>query len=167
MRDVIKKDIKAISVSEDRWYDETSISWMRWKTTYKKGLESLSIANDHQVQEHSNNHIKCDESKRSFRKESDKKRHKCISERQKPVSEQRGAVQCATCHRCFRSHGGLSTVVDLTKQMKLSFTLPPLREVGWPCNGSKTEGRKVCVNLCVHVRVCMCVYEGDKSGGIA
>ena len=75
-RDVIRKDLKAINVSEDRWYDEASISRMRWKTTYKKGLESLSIANDHQAQEHSNNQIKCDECKRSFRRESDKKRHK-------------------------------------------------------------------------------------------
>ena len=56
--------------------------------------------------------------------------------------------------------GWLSTVVDLTKQMKLSFALP--------CNGSKTEGRKegvyvcacvcvcACVHVCVCVRVCVC-----------
>ena len=33
---------------------------------------------------------------------------KCISERQKSVSEQRGAAQCITCNRWFRSRGGLS-----------------------------------------------------------
>ena len=45
---------------------------------------------------------------RSFRRESDKKRHKCDAERSKPVWEQRGAVQCGTFQRWFLSHGGLS-----------------------------------------------------------
>ena len=36
------------------------------------------------------------------------KRHKCTAERQKPVSQQRGAVQCGTCHKWFRSKGGLA-----------------------------------------------------------
>ena len=35
-------------------------------------------------------------------------RHKCIAERQKPVREQRGAVQCERCGRWFRSRGGLA-----------------------------------------------------------
>ena len=108
-RDVIRKDLKAIGVSEDRWYDEASVSRPRWRTAYKKGLESLSTASYQQeAQEHPSNQIQCDECKRSFRRESDKKRHKCILERQKPVSEQRGAVQCTVCHRWFRSRGGLA-----------------------------------------------------------
>ena len=41
-RDIIRKDLKAIGVSEDRWYDEASVSRPRWRTAYKKGLESLS-----------------------------------------------------------------------------------------------------------------------------
>ena len=32
--------------------------------------------------------------RRLFRKESDKAMHKCSTEREKPVSEQLGAVQC-------------------------------------------------------------------------
>ena len=45
---------------------------------------------------------------RTFRRESDKKRHKCLAERQKPVSEQRGSVQCLQCKEWFRSRGGLA-----------------------------------------------------------
>ena len=44
-------------------------------------LESLSIASEHQdARDHPSNQIKCDECNRSFRRESDRKRHKCISE---------------------------------------------------------------------------------------
>ena len=39
--------------------------------------------------------VTCEECSRTFRRESDKKRHKCSSERRKPVWEQKGAVQCA------------------------------------------------------------------------
>ena len=36
----------------------------------------------------------CDECGRCFRRESDKARHKFLSERRKPVSDQAGSVQC-------------------------------------------------------------------------
>ena len=109
---------KVIGVSKDRWYDEASVSSLRWKTAYRKGLESLSIASYHQeAQEHSSNQIKCDKYKRSFRRKSDKKHHKCISERQKPVSEQHGAVQCTMGLGVMEA---LSTIVDLTKQVKFN-----------------------------------------------
>ena len=52
--------------------------------------------------------VQCDVCRRSFRRESDKARHKCKSEREKPVSEQRGSVQCQRCKRWFRSKGGLA-----------------------------------------------------------
>ena len=32
----------------------------------------------------------------------------CVIEREKPVSEQRGSVQCQRCKRWFRSKGGLA-----------------------------------------------------------
>ena len=35
-------------------------------------------------------------------------RHKCITEREKPVSEQVGAVQCQGCKQWWRSKGGLA-----------------------------------------------------------
>jgi len=52
--------------------------------------------------------VMCSECGRSFRRESDKARHKCLSGRAKPVREQAGAVQCERCERWFRSRGGLA-----------------------------------------------------------
>ena len=46
--------------------------------------------------------------RRLFRREADKARHKCSSERAKPVDEQRGSVKCDACGRWFRSRGGLA-----------------------------------------------------------
>ena len=40
---------------------------------------------------------------RSLRRLADKKRHKCVSERRKPMSEQLGAVQCQQCQKWIRS----------------------------------------------------------------
>ena len=45
--------------------------------------------------------VTCDVCSRKFRRESDKKRHKCRSEREKPVCEQRGSAQCTACSRRF------------------------------------------------------------------
>ena len=47
--------------------------------------------------------VVCEVCSRTFRRESDCKRHKCIAERRKPVSEQHGSVQCQMCRRWFRS----------------------------------------------------------------
>ena len=79
--DVVRKDLSAIGVSEEEWYDEASVSRPRWRSMYKKGLENLIMAsNNQEAQECPVNQIKCDECGRSFRRESNKKRHKCISE---------------------------------------------------------------------------------------
>ena len=47
----------------------------------------------------------CKDCNRSFR---DLKCHKCLSGRAKPISEQRGAVQCEHCQRWMKSAGGLA-----------------------------------------------------------
>ena len=47
--------------------------------------------------------VMCEVCSRSF-----KKRHKCVIEREKPVSEQRGAAQCLQCMKWFKSRGGLA-----------------------------------------------------------
>ena len=54
------------------------------------------------------NRVMCTVCHRSFRRESDKKRHKCLDERSKPISKQKGAVQCSSCLRWFASKGGFS-----------------------------------------------------------
>ena len=38
----------------------------------------------------------------------DKKRHKCLDEKSKHISKQKGAVQCSSCLRWFASKGGFS-----------------------------------------------------------
>ena len=45
---------------------------------------------------------------RNFRRPADLKRHKCLSERSKPIHEQHGSVQCEHCQRWMRSAGGLA-----------------------------------------------------------
>ena len=125
-KDVIRKDLRATKVSEEKWYDEASISRLRWQNTYKEGLKSLTANDEAEAQEYAVNQIKCDECNRTFRRESDRKHHKCISERQKPVSEQRGAVQCTTCTQWFRSCRGLSVHRCRPDQASKTFALPPI-----------------------------------------
>ena len=43
--------------------------------------------------------VTCFTCARHFARQGDLARHKCTAERQKPVSEQRGACQCPRCHR--------------------------------------------------------------------
>ena len=52
--------------------------------------------------------VECKECGRTFRRTSDKKRHKCLAERAKPVKEQRGSLQCSKCQKWFSSRGGLA-----------------------------------------------------------
>ena len=54
------------------------------------------------------NNVVCEMCSRKFRGESNKKRHKCLVEGQKPVNEQKGTVQCQVCLRWFKSKGGLA-----------------------------------------------------------
>ena len=44
----------------------------------------------------------------TFRRTSERKRHKCLTERAKPVKEQRDALQCSKCQNWFCARGGLA-----------------------------------------------------------
>ena len=46
----------------------------------------------------------------TFRRESDKKRHKCVAERQKPISEQSGVAQCQVCQSCLAAEVGWQAI---------------------------------------------------------
>ena len=52
--------------------------------------------------------VVCEVCSRTFSREGDKKRHKCLNERSKPVCAQTGAVQCQIRGRWFKSRGGLA-----------------------------------------------------------
>ena len=56
-----------------------------------------------QASEQAAREVVCEE---SLRRESDRERHKCSSERQKPVWAQHGAAQCPVRSRWFHSKGG-------------------------------------------------------------
>ena len=59
----------------------------------------------------------------SFWSHSGMKRHKRIVERQLPLCEQPGAVQCAKCHRWLRSRGGLAVHKCLNVSSSSSLTM--------------------------------------------
>ncbi len=53
------------------------------------------VAETRQSQMHrttATNDVECNVYGRKFRREGDRKRHKCVDERRKPVSQQKGAV---------------------------------------------------------------------------
>ena len=90
------------------WYEEATRSRAGWRSLCRCGLElhaetQASISAGVAVLE-----VVCEVCGRVFRREGDKKRHKCVTERRKPVSEQRGAAQCSVCNKWFRSRGGLA-----------------------------------------------------------
>ena len=78
-----------------------------WKAVYRLGVERCTEEKSQQnavaVRK-----VVCGMCSRSIRRESDRKRHKCVDERRKFVWEQKGAVQCLLCQRWFRSKGGMA-----------------------------------------------------------
>ena len=103
-KDVVRKDLKSAGISETAWYD-TALSRKTWYERYTAGLQQFQQVQHHHMQ--STKDVLCVDCGRTFRRQCDKARHKCIGERQRPVCEQRGAVQCHNCSRWFRSMGGL------------------------------------------------------------
>ena len=69
----------------------------RWRTTYREAIDRDHDRGEQHVSEGLSepaHRVQCLLCMRSFRREGDKKRHKCISERQKPIREQQGGSQC-------------------------------------------------------------------------
>ena len=90
----MRKDLKGIGMSEESWYSEAISSRARWREAYRVQLQASPRTVVPQSTALAENEVKCEVCLRIFRRTSDLKRHKCISERQKPVCEQHGAVQC-------------------------------------------------------------------------
>ena len=97
-----------IGVNENKWYEEATRSRARLRALCHSGV----AAHQDEIQEAQGHrtvsNVVCEVCCRKFRRESDKKRHKCLDERQKPVNEQRGAVHCHVCLKWFKSKGGLA-----------------------------------------------------------
>ena len=94
----MRKDLKSVEVGEDEWYEEAMRSRTGWRALYLVEMWGGEESTDSVVVRD----VVCQVCSRSFRRESDKKRHKCVAERQRPVCEQRGAAQCTQCQRWFR-----------------------------------------------------------------
>ena len=107
-RDVVKRDLKSVGMRDGEWYDDAQ-NRKKWREVW-----SHRLAEHHQIQAAGPNgaerSVVCTECGRCFRRESDKARHKCITERMKPVSEQAGAVKCDQCGRWLRSRTGSAQV---------------------------------------------------------
>ena len=68
-----------------------------WRAMCRLGLESSVEERAADQLSVGTCEVTCGMCFRKFRRESDKKWHKCRSEREKPVREQRGAAQCTVC----------------------------------------------------------------------
>ena len=83
-----------------------------------------------------------------------------LAERQKPIQDQQGAVQCGICKRWFRSRGSLAVhrrkgptrnnQQDPITNLASSLVEDHVTEWQW-----KDKTRQVCVCVCVCVRACM------------
>jgi len=91
-RDMIKRDLKVVRVDENDWYKEATTSRGRWKAICVTRLNQENAIGVTDAQ------VVCEGCLRRFCRESDKKRHKCIIERSKPIYQQKGkfTVQYAT-----------------------------------------------------------------------
>ena len=109
-RDVIRSDLKTLEVTEHEWCTKAN-SRSEWRTLCHSVQDTPNTAPQPGATAQpptTQRGVVCEACHRHFRRESDRKRHKCVDERQKPVQEQRGAVQCSVCSRWLRSKGGLA-----------------------------------------------------------
>ena len=97
-KDVLKSDLQSLGISDGCWYDRAR-DRKQWQALY------LQCADDDQefLQAAQMRTVLCAVCQRYFRTEGDKTHHKCAAERQRPVEEQSGAVQCQRCKRWFQS----------------------------------------------------------------
>ena len=95
-----------VGIQERGWYEEAQYR-KHWYVTCNGGL-SRHQHDQQRRREMAPCDVKCSVCGRCFRRESDKARHKCTAERQRPVQEQEGAVECMMCGRWLRSRGGLA-----------------------------------------------------------
>ena len=100
--DVVKKDLQQANNSMTTWYDEAQHRG-KWYEEWNESIEQFQLSNQCMPVKED----ECVVCRRTFRRESDKARHKCVSERKKPVYQQTGAIQYRNCERWFKSKGGL------------------------------------------------------------
>ena len=100
-RDVVKADLQTVGLL-GTWYT-SALHRDQWDNLYNE-----RVSNSQLLARAALPTVQCTVCSRTFCREQDKARHKCIEERLKPVHQQQGALQCAVCERWFRSKGGLA-----------------------------------------------------------
>ena len=101
------RHLRDIEVSEDEWFEKATLSRAGWREICREGVERHSEVSGVEVPAAARE-VACEVCSRTFSREGDKKRHKCLNERSKPVCEQVGSIQCQTCGRWFKSRGVLA-----------------------------------------------------------
>ena len=86
----------------DTWYT-SALHGNMWNRLYTDAIQR-----NRQLARSSLPSVQCVVCGRTFRREQDRARHKCIEEQSKPVHQQQGALQCYTCRKWFGSRGGLA-----------------------------------------------------------
>ena len=99
-RDLVKSDLHSLGISDG--------CWCTLANDRRQWQELCLQCTDDQQGYPQVKAVICAPCGRSFRRESDKARHKCVAERERPIKEQPGAVQCQRCECWFRSAGGLA-----------------------------------------------------------
>ena len=126
-RDVVRRDLRAINVSEERWYDEATVSRARWRNTCREGLKNLTpVTGDQETQDYLQTRLSATSAvdpleERVTRSDTN------VSQNDRNLS-----VSSVVQHSAHSVTGGLgvvvgylSTTADLTKQVIPSFALPP------------------------------------------
>ena len=93
--DTIWDDLQTIAINEKERYEVATTSRREWRTICNTGFENY-VNRCPSQQRAPRQSVTCVACQRTFHREGDRKRHKCIQERMKPVSQQRGAAPHVT-----------------------------------------------------------------------
>ena len=110
-KDCAVRDLRARGV-EASWYDVACESHAEWHSTYQEPDNAPEPPP----------RVVCTVCGRDFARKGDMAREKCLEERARPASEQRGASQCRRCGWWLRSRGGLVRHVCVST---VDATVPP------------------------------------------
>ena len=82
-RDVVKRDLKSVEVTDGEWYGDAQ-NRRKWREVWSHRLTENQQAQAAGLSRGEKT-VVCTECKRYFRRESDKACHKCTAERRRPV----------------------------------------------------------------------------------
>ena len=95
--------MQAANIATDTWHEEAQ-NRRGWYEAHNEGV--LSHMKQQKKRQQEERTMECSICLRLLRRAAGKARHKCTSERVKPVHEQRGS--CGKCMLWFKSKGGLA-----------------------------------------------------------